>query len=266
MFNVGLSNPSATATEVTLNVASASATLGTDTTTPIQVSTDGGTTWTTVTPDASGNIAVNYPAGATTGVQLRVPTVDDTIYEGTEAINVSAKTATQTTAATATGTINDNDIYQDPNDTATVTEDTTLTKPVGSLLTGATTVSSAIKPVISNVTVDTNGDGTADPITIGTATTLTKPNVSGGTITIGTLTVNADGGYTFVPSTNYDGSVPVVNYDIVDSANGNTKLDSSTLTITITPVNDAPVAVADTATAVEAGGSANGYAGTNPDG
>ncbi len=44
--------------------------------------------------------------------------------------------------------------------------------------------------------------------------------------------------------------------------------NSNTLTrdITITRVNDAPVAVADTSIAVESGGTANGTAGTNPTG
>ncbi len=38
------------------------------------------------------------------------------------------------------------------------------------------------------------------------------------------------------------------------------------ITVTIQGANDAPVAVADTATAVEAGGVSNGTAGTNPTG
>ncbi len=40
----------------------------------------------------------------------------------------------------------------------------------------------------------------------------------------------------------------------------------ATRSIAITAVNDAPVTVVDTATAVEAGGTANGTAGTNPTG
>jgi VCBS repeat-containing protein len=38
------------------------------------------------------------------------------------------------------------------------------------------------------------------------------------------------------------------------------------MTVSVTNVNEAPVAVADTATAVEAGGTANATAGTNPTG
>ncbi len=39
-----------------------------------------------------------------------------------------------------------------------------------------------------------------------------------------------------------------------------------TMTINLTNVNEGPIAVADTATAVEAGGTSNGTAGTNPTG
>ncbi|MFQ4137985.1 VCBS domain-containing protein [Nodosilinea sp. PGN35] len=52
------------------------------------------------------------------------------------------------------------------------------------------------------------------------------------------------------------------------TANGGVNLDPTPniITFNVTPVNDAPVAVADTATAVEAGGINNGTAGTNPTG
>jgi VCBS repeat-containing protein len=65
---------------------------------------------------------------------------------------------------------------------------------------------------------------------------------------IGSLTLNSDGSYTFVPAANYHGVVPVVTYTVADS-NGDT--DTSTLTLTVNPVNDAPVATAATASVDE---------------
>ena len=51
----------------------------------------------------------------------------------------------------------------------------------------------------------------------------------------GDLTINADGSYSFVPSENYNGDVPVATYTVEDGA-GDT--DISTLTITVNPVSD----------------------------
>jgi VCBS repeat-containing protein len=53
---------------------------------------------------------------------------------------------------------------------------------------------------------------------------------------VGTLLINADGSYTFTPVANYSGPVPLVNYTVSDG----TLTASSTLAISLTPVNDAP--------------------------
>ena len=57
----------------------------------------------------------------------------------------------------------------------------------------------------------------------------------------GTLIIKADGSFEFTPVTNFNGLVPEVTYTISDGTNS----DNSTLNITVTPVNDAPVAVND---------------------
>ncbi|HEB96924.1 MAG TPA: tandem-95 repeat protein, partial [Sedimenticola thiotaurini] len=59
---------------------------------------------------------------------------------------------------------------------------------------------------------------------------------------IGTLTMEADGTYSFTPVADYNGSVPAVSYEVSDGQGG---VDSSTLQLTVTAVNDAPEAVAD---------------------
>ena len=54
---------------------------------------------------------------------------------------------------------------------------------------------------------------------------------------VGTLTINANGSYGFTPFANYNGPVPVATYTVSDG----TAATQSTLTLTVAPVNDAPV-------------------------
>ncbi|MEY4011433.1 MAG: hypothetical protein RIT22_557, partial [Bacteroidota bacterium] len=102
-------------------------------------------------------------------------------------------------------------------------------------------------PVTGNVLTNDTGSGT--PAAALTVTTFTVGGVTynaGETATIagvGTITVNADGSFTFTPAANYNGQVPPVTYAATD-ANGGT--GSGTLNITVTPVNDIPVAVSET--------------------
>src|SRR6202012_1964688 len=67
-------------------------------------------------------------------------------------------------------------------------------------------------------------------------------------ITEGTIVINADGSYTFTPAANFNGNVPVATYNITDGHGGTA---TSTLTISVTPVNDAPAAKPDTNTTLE---------------
>ncbi len=97
---------------------------------------------------------------------------------------------------------------------------------------------------VTAATVDTDGDGTPEALALGTATPLT--NAAGDPI--GTLTLGTDGAFTFTPAADYDGPVPQVAYTVAD---GNGGTASSTLDITITPVNDPPVANPDVVTTLE---------------
>ncbi|KNZ31847.1 MAG: hypothetical protein AD742_15315 [Methylibium sp. NZG] len=64
---------------------------------------------------------------------------------------------------------------------------------------------------------------------------------------VGTLAIAADGAFTFTPAGNYHGPVPVATYVVSDGSAS----ASGTLTLGVTPVNDAPVAVADRMTTLE---------------
>ncbi|NYT61179.1 tandem-95 repeat protein [Alcaligenaceae bacterium] len=93
-------------------------------------------------------------------------------------------------------------------------------------------------PATGNVlTNDRDPDG--HPVEVTDFTVQGKTYSPGSTVDIpgvGTITLGKDGGYTFVPVPDWNGSVPPIGYTITD---GKGSTDTSTLTITVTPVPDA---------------------------
>ncbi len=63
---------------------------------------------------------------------------------------------------------------------------------------------------------------------------------------VGTLAILSNGSFTFTPAANYNGSVPVATYTVSDG----TTTSTSTLTLGVVPVNDAPVAHDDVGSVV----------------
>jgi CshA-type fibril repeat protein len=107
-------------------------------------------------------------------------------------------------------------------------------------------------PVSGNVLGnDTDVDtGTALSVTQFTVAGLAGSFTAGQTASIanvGTLLINSNGSYTFTPALNYSGTAPVATYTLSDG----TATSTATLTVGVTPVNDAPVAADDTATTAE---------------
>jgi VCBS repeat-containing protein len=99
-----------------------------------------------------------------------------------------------------------------------------------------------------------------DAYTVSEDTILTVPapgvlgndlNPAGGTLTAsiatpaanGTVTLNADGSFTYQPNLNFAGAD-----SFAYQASNGSQTANATVTLTVTPVNDPPVAVADTAT------------------
>lgn len=95
-----------------------------------------------------------------------------------------------------------------------------------------------------------------------TVSAVTVPGSSGGgvgaaiTLNIGTLTVNADGGYSFTPNSTVLQALGVgqtASAQVTYTAQNSNGTASTTLTLTATGVNDAPVAAADAAVTVAPG-------------
>jgi VCBS repeat-containing protein/CshA-type fibril repeat protein len=192
-----------------------------------------------VTITGVGSITINsngsYSFTPVANYSGSVPPITYTVSDG------NGGTATAVLSITVTPV---NDAPDAVNDTATITEDT----PASGNLLGN----------------DTDPDG--DPLTVtsfsiagqsGTFTLGTPYVISG----VGTLTVNANGTYSFVPASNYTGAVPVVTYTISDGHGGT---DTATLSMTMAPsANEAPVANpdnADGALSAQAPGCASGTA------
>ncbi|MGI9424532.1 MAG: tandem-95 repeat protein, partial [Hyphomicrobiaceae bacterium] len=136
--------------------------------------------------------------------------------------------STATVTITITGT---NDAPTASDDSDSTLEDTTLTVNAASGL----------------LTNDSDLDGDAISVTQFTVGGTTYTAGSTASLTEGDLTINADGSYTFVPALNYNGPVPVATYTISDGA----LTDTATLTLAVTPVNDAPTATDDSDSTAE---------------
>ncbi|MGY1408093.1 Ig-like domain-containing protein [Luteimonas sp. A611] len=183
-------------------------------------------TYTLTTPPANGALVLDPDTGAYTytpnddfnGGDSFTVTVDDG-NGGSTIVNVPVTVTPVNDAPVAS---NDGPV--------TVTEDT---------------------PVSGNVlTNDNDVDGDTLTVTQFTVAGDTTVYTAGQTATItgvGTLLINADGGYTFTPALNYNGPVPTATYTITDGS----LTDTAELSFaSVSPVNDAPVATNDGPVAV----------------
>ncbi|MBU3593689.1 cadherin-like domain-containing protein, partial [Polynucleobacter sp. 71A-WALBACH] len=133
-------------------------------------------------------------------------------------IGYTTNTEKQSTLTITVSPVDDS--FTDANESITVAEDSSAT--TGSVLTGTSSV-----------------DGTVTVKSFVIAGSATVHN-AGDTVTItgkGDITLNADGSYSFTPAANYNGAIPVITYTLSDDA-GLTAGDTSTLTITVSPVDD----------------------------
>ncbi|MFO1170036.1 MAG: Ig-like domain-containing protein [Hyphomicrobiaceae bacterium] len=79
------------------------------------------------------------------------------------------------------------------------------------------------------------------PVAFGAGQTASIPGV-------GLIRVDADGSYVFTPAHDYNGPVPAITYTVSDGQGG---IDTGTLTLKVTPVNDRPVATSDRTSTIQ---------------
>ena len=134
-------------------------------------------------------------------------------------------------------------VFPDPNTAPTDDSETT------SVLPNSTFVASVADGLLANA-----NDSDGDPLSV-TGFTIagipgTQPIGSPASMPgIATITINADGSFTFTPATGYSGPIPTIIYT-VDDGNGGT--DTSQLNLTVEPpANSPPVALSDLTTTTE---------------
>ncbi|MFO0121190.1 MAG: Ig-like domain-containing protein, partial [Inhella sp.] len=214
VFDVVLTNPSATDTTHSFNLGGGSATAG-DFGTP---SFTNGVTYNA----ATGTITV--PAGVTS-FSVTVPTTADTRTESTETVPLSVGTVT------GTGSIVDNDAPPTGTDaTVTLAEDS----------------SHAFSAASFGFTA-TDGD-TLAAVRIDTLPGAGSLTLNGNPVTAGQVIAAADlANLVFTPAANANGNGYAAFTFSVQDSSGDWDAAPNTLTLDVTPVNDAPVANADTA-------------------
>ncbi|WP_417328661.1 Ig-like domain-containing protein [Halomonas cupida] len=128
------------------------------------------------------------------------------------------------------------------DDTISVTEDTPLIVGPASGI-GANDANVANGKVVG-ATIDTDGDGKPDMVfPIDKATDIKDADGK----LVGTMTLGADGSYSFVPAANYFGAVPVIQY-VIKGPGG---YGTANIYITVKPVNDTPIPEDDHNTTAE---------------
>ncbi|HEX6706466.1 MAG TPA: immunoglobulin-like domain-containing protein [Albitalea sp.] len=195
-----------------------------------------------ISGNGSGSITISGSAVAINGALDGLSYAPNANYNGAATLTVSTSDGTASDVDSVALTVTPvNDAPITVADAASTAEDTVRN---GNVLTN-----------------DSDVEGSSLSVTQFSVAGVAGSFAAGSTATIagvGTLRINADGSYTFTPALNYNGTVPVATYTASDGSATST----GTLSLTVTPVNDAPTAVADSATAVEAGVTA----GTNPSG
>jgi gliding motility-associated-like protein len=172
------------------------------------------------------------PAGTFTVNSSGVVTfVPSTNFNGIASITYTVQDDAGTTSNAATATVTVNSVNSDPianNDATTTNEDAAVS--------------------VNVTTNDTDADGTINAATVDLNPTSAGIQ-SSHTIAEGTFTVNNAGLVTFTPISNFNGNASI-SYTVND--NVGTTSNAASITITVTSVNDLPVANADAAATTEA--------------
>ncbi|MDD2989865.1 MAG: retention module-containing protein, partial [Zoogloea sp.] len=249
----------------------------------VVINPDGTLTF-TPTPDFNGPVLITYTVSdGKGGTASSTVTVNVTPVNDNPIANPDVATTLENTPVTVPVLGNDSDPEGDPLTVTSATVDPALgsvaINPDGTLtftpapnFNGPVVINYTISDgqggtATSTVTVNVTPDNTApvanpdsattledQPITVNVLGNDSDPDgdplsVTGATVdpAKGTVSVNPDGTLTFTPAANINGPV-VVTYTIAD---GNGGTATSTVTIDVTPQNDAPVATPDTATTLE---------------
>ena len=206
----------------------------------------------TVNPINDAPVAVDDGASTSEDTSVVVPVLgNDTDIDGDPLTVTDA-----TDPANGSVTVNaDGTITYTPNPNFNGTDTFTYTISDGQGGVGTATVTVVVDPDNDGPTAVDDGSSTPEdtPVVIPVLDNDTDPDVDPLSVTgasspaNGTATVNTDGTITYTPNPNFSGE-DSFDYTISDGAGG---IDTATVTVTVEPVNDAPVAVDDNAATSE---------------
>ncbi|MFM2119809.1 MAG: hypothetical protein RL722_1277, partial [Pseudomonadota bacterium] len=208
VFQVSLDKPGASAISFTPQVSSGSATAGTDLGTAVQYYN--GSAWVS----ASGGVSLS---GGATSVLLRVAVNNDAAPEGSETFSLGtggiSGTVMNAAGVTGTGTIVDDGsssaVFLDANTTATPTVGTADHDLPNSAPTAAADSFSTAEDTARTSQLPAASDSDGDTVTYAKADDPSH----------GSVTVNANGSYTYTPTANYNGS-DSFSYTVSDGQGG----------------------------------------------
>ncbi|MDO0978185.1 beta strand repeat-containing protein, partial [Mycolicibacterium frederiksbergense] len=206
---------------------------------------------------ATVSITVNAVNDTPVTVADSFTTDEETVLTGNVLTNDSDVDGNALTATLVDGPTNGT-LTLNPDGSFTYTPDAnyngadsfTYTATDGTVTSSVATVLITVSPV-NDAPVTLTDSFTTDEDTVLTGNVLTNDSdTDGDTLTAtlvtgpanGTLTLNADGSFTYTPASDYNGADSFT-YTADD---GTATSSIATVTITVTPVNDAPVAVGDT--------------------
>jgi gliding motility-associated-like protein len=200
--------------------------------------------------DGDGTIAANTVDLNTTsgGIQTSYSDDDGSYTVSTSGIVSFTPASNFNGSTTHTYTVNDNDGATSNVATITITVNAVNDAPVA--VNDAATTAEETLVTISVLDNDTDADGkatiNATSVDLNTATPgiQNANNVSG----VGAWTVNTSGVVSFTPATNYNGTA-TLQYQVNDNSGATS--NAATITVTVNPANDAPVAVNDVVTTNE---------------
>ena len=239
----------------TINFTPTSSFTGTTTVTYTISDGEGGTDSATI--DVNVTSVTAPPVAVNDTATIDEDTVDATLVVLTNDSDPDGNDLTVTGATTADGTVtvnSDGTLAFTPTSDFTGTTTVTYTISDGTTATSSATVTVTVEPVNDNPVAEDD----TQTITEDTPTDITVlPNdsdVDGDDLTVvtasspdGSVVVNSDGTINFIPTSDFTGTTTII-YTVTDGVGGT---DNATVTLTVTPENDAPVAENDVVTISE---------------
>ena len=231
---------------------------------------------------ASGNVGASL-AGTYGAITLNASGAYTYVVDNSNSTVQALRTSAETLSDVFTYTLQDASgltsttqvtvTIQGQNDAPVAVDDAVVAVEAGGVSNGSPGTDPTGNVVTNDSDVDAGDTKTVVGVVAGTAASASGSVASGVAGSYGTVTINADGSYSYsvdnsnstVQALRTTGNTlsDVFTYTMQDTAGADS---TATLTVTIQGANDDPTAVADTTTAIEAGGISNSISGTDPTG